>query len=51
MVKIKIEKWGNLQGLSISISQRFIYIVVIILGIIFSWKELPSFLKIFNPLS
>ena len=47
MVKIKIEKWGSLKGLSISISEQVIIILFVLLVIILGSNDLPSFLTNF----
>lgn len=44
MVRIKIEKWGSLKGLSISISKQ-IFIIILFLTLIFLGSKVsPSFL-------
>ncbi len=45
MVKIKIEKWGSLQGLSVSIPPIFLVVLVIGILMLFNIEKLDPFLK------
>ena len=48
MVKVKIEKWGSLEGLSISFSKHLIHKVLFALILIkLGLGDLPSFLSDF----
>lgn len=46
MVKIKIEKWGGLKGLSISISQQVCILLFVLIAVILGLAK-PSFLTNF----
>lgn len=45
MVKIKIEKWGSLEGLSISISKQFMVVLFVLILVIIGLRVPASFLK------